>query len=97
MELTEIPVTKIRRDPSQPRSSFEDEEIEDMAKSMKTTGLINTIEVDPSGMIITGERRWRAAKKAGMSTHAYEEKHKSDPGSAGKAARLGLQLAKMYH
>ena len=68
MELTEIPVTKIRRDPSQPRSAFDDEEIEEMAKSMKTTGLINPIEVDSSGMIITGERRWRAAKKAGLTT-----------------------------
>lgn len=68
MELTEIPVQKIRRDPAQPRSAFDDEEIEEMAKSMKTTGLINPIEVDASGMIITGERRWRAAKKAGLPT-----------------------------
>ena len=66
MELTEIPTNKIRRDPEQPRSAFDDEEIEEMAKSMKTTGLINPIEVDPTGMIITGERRWRAAKKAGL-------------------------------
>lgn len=37
----------------------------------------------------------RAAKKAGMSTHAYMEKHKDDPGTAGKRARLGLTLTKM--
>ena len=36
-----------------------------------------------------------AAKRAGMSTHAYMEKHKSDSGTAGKRARLGLTLSKM--
>lgn len=36
-----------------------------------------------------------AAQKAGMSTHAYMEKHKNDSGTAGKRARLGLTLSKM--
>jgi hypothetical protein len=36
-----------------------------------------------------------AAKKAGESTHDYEEKHKHDSGTAGKRARLGLTLAKI--
>ncbi len=38
-----------------------------------------------------------AAKKAGMSTHAYMEKHKHDSGKAGSRARLGLTLSKMHH
>jgi len=37
----------------------------------------------------------KAAAAAGMSTHAYMEKHKGDPGTAGKRARLGLTLSKM--
>jgi hypothetical protein len=37
----------------------------------------------------------RAAKKAGVSTKEYMEQHKSDPGAAGKRARLGLALSKM--
>lgn len=37
----------------------------------------------------------RAAKKAGMSTHAYMEKEKDAPGKAGKRARLGLTLSRM--
>lgn len=37
----------------------------------------------------------RAAAKAGMSTHAYMEKHKHDSGTAGKRARLGLTLSRM--
>ena len=36
-----------------------------------------------------------AAKRAGMSTHAYMEAHKHSPGTAGKRARLGLALSKM--
>ena len=36
-----------------------------------------------------------AAKKAGMSTHEYMEKHKHDSGKAGKRARLGLTLSKL--
>ena len=35
----------------------------------------------------------KAAAAAGMSTHAYMEKHKGDSGTAGKRARLGLELA----
>lgn len=37
----------------------------------------------------------RAAAKAGESTHEYMEKHKDDPGTAGKRARLGLTLSRM--
>ncbi len=37
----------------------------------------------------------KAAAAAGMSTHAYMEKHKNDSGTAGKRARLGLTLSKM--
>lgn len=36
-----------------------------------------------------------AAKRAGMSTHAYMEKHKGDSGKAGARARLGLRLEAM--
>lgn len=37
----------------------------------------------------------RAAARAGMSTHAFMEKHADDPGKAGARARLGLRLSKM--
>lgn len=37
----------------------------------------------------------RAAKRAGMSTHEYMEKHKGDKGKAGARARLGLRLSAM--
>lgn len=41
-------------------------------------------------------REKAAAKRAGMSTHAYMEKHEEDQGSAGAAARLGLRLEAMH-
>lgn len=37
----------------------------------------------------------RAAAAAGESTHEYMEKHKNSPGTAGKRARLGLELSKL--
>lgn len=36
-----------------------------------------------------------AAAKAGLSTHAFMEKHKNDSGTSGKRARLGLTLSRM--
>lgn len=39
----------------------------------------------------------RAAAAAGMSTHAYMEKHKGDKGKSGARARLGLRLEAMHH
>lgn len=37
----------------------------------------------------------KAAAAAGMSTHAYMEKHKNDSGTSGRRARLGLTLSRM--
>ena len=50
-----------------------------------------------AGAIKHPGREKRAAARAGMSTHAYMEKHKGDKGSSGKAAQLGLRLSKMHH
>lgn len=68
MELLEVPIGKLRPDPNQPRKTFDDNELSEMAKSIRTEGVINAIEVDPDYVIITGERRWRASKMAGLKT-----------------------------
>jgi ParB family transcriptional regulator, chromosome partitioning protein len=67
MEIQLIPIEKIHPDPNQPRTIIKEEQIVGMAKSIKTEGVINPVEIDPNFMIITGEMRWRAAKLAGMS------------------------------
>ena len=51
-------------DPNQPRTIFNDEDIENTANTMLRQGVINPIEIDEHNMIVTGEVRWRAAKFA---------------------------------
>jgi len=59
-------VDEIKPDPDQPRKIFDEDEIENLANSIKSQGIINPVEIDEDSMIITGERRWRASKKAGL-------------------------------
>ncbi len=67
-KLHNLPVDKIKRDPTQPRQTIDKERIEEIGASMLTEGVINPIEVDEDMVIVTGEMRWRAAKFAGLAT-----------------------------
>lgn len=66
-----IRIDKIISDPGQPRKTFKEETLEELKESVDSLGLINPLTVKPTGdgkhMIIVGERRFRAAKKAGLS------------------------------
>ncbi len=64
-----IPVEKIKPDPLQPRQTLDYKEIDGLALSLanSSVGLINAIEVDENYVIITGEQRWHAVKKAGFT------------------------------
>jgi ParB family transcriptional regulator, chromosome partitioning protein len=65
----QIPVDQIKVNPDQPRSRFDDESLEEMADSMKEVGILQPIVVtaaDEGYVLIAGERRWRAAKRAGL-------------------------------
>ena len=68
--LEEIPLEFIRPGKYQPRSSFTEDSITELAASVKTRGVIQPIVVRPlaenSFEIIAGERRWRAAQQAGL-------------------------------
>lgn len=68
MELKQIPINRIRPDPNQPRGKIDNEELKNLAITFKTTGVINPLEIDTNNIIITGERRWRAAKIARIKT-----------------------------
>ena len=61
-----VPIGKISADPLQPRQYFNENALKEMAVSVKNEGIINPIEVDENFVIITGERRWRASKLAGL-------------------------------
>ena len=64
-----LKLSQIEPNPDQPRKSFDKESIEELAESIKQYGVIQPIIVSRNGdmyEIIAGERRWRAARKAGL-------------------------------
>ncbi|MCQ2420435.1 MAG: ParB/RepB/Spo0J family partition protein [Clostridia bacterium] len=69
--LQTLPLQKIEPNPLQPRKKFDEEELETLADSIRTHGVIQplTVRLMPSGyyQIIAGERRWRASRMAGLS------------------------------
>jgi ParB family chromosome partitioning protein len=67
----QIPLDAIVPNPHQPRKQFAEAALNDLAASLKSTGLIQPIVVRQVGeqyQLIAGERRWRAAKLAGLAT-----------------------------
>ena len=65
-----IPINKIRPNPRQPRTIFDAAELEQLAQSIRENGIIQPIVVEQDGewfTLIAGERRWRAAKLAGLT------------------------------
>lgn len=69
--LLEIPVDAVAPNPRQPRTSFEDETLEGLALSIREVGVLQPIVVRKSASgfeLIAGERRLRAAKRAGLAT-----------------------------
>jgi len=69
--LVNISLSRIVRDKNQPRKTFDDKTIEELASSIKEQGIINPITVRPQGknfIIIAGERRFLAASLAGLKT-----------------------------
>ena len=64
-----IPVSDIKPNSAQPRKIFSEEALEELANSIKENGLIQPIIVRPAKKgyeLVAGERRWRAARKAGL-------------------------------
>lgn len=68
--VKEIDINNIEPNTTQARKKFNDDSINDLASSIKTYGILEPIIVENKGKyyrIIAGERRWRAAKKAGLN------------------------------
>src|SRR3972149_2959143 len=69
--LLEIPVNAVGPNPRQPRTTLEDESLDALALSIQEVGILQPIVVRRAGPgfeLIAGERRLRAAKKAGLAT-----------------------------
>ena len=71
-EMAEIAVSEIIPNPTQPRTQFDEEALDELADSIRTLGVIQPITVKRQGdgkyIIISGERRWRAAQRADLTT-----------------------------
>jgi ParB family transcriptional regulator, chromosome partitioning protein len=69
--LLEVPTHSISPNPKQPRSHFDDESLAELAASIREVGILQPLVVRRTGSgyeVVTGERRLRAAKLAGMAT-----------------------------
>jgi len=65
----ELPIDAITPNPKQPRKDFDDKALRDLAESLKQSGLLQPVVVRRVGeayQLVVGERRWRAAKMAGI-------------------------------
>lgn len=72
-ELREIPIGLVFPNPDQPRKTFDQDALEDLAASIRESGLLQPIRVTPRGeryMIVMGERRYRAHVLSGAETIA---------------------------
>jgi ParB family chromosome partitioning protein len=66
----QIDIDLIEPSPFQPRTRFREEALEELARSIKASGIIQPLVVRPVGsrfQLIAGERRWRAAQRAGLT------------------------------
>jgi ParB family chromosome partitioning protein len=69
-EPTELPIDFISPNPNQPRTTMDEDQIDELADSIGKVGVLQPIIVRPHAegyQIIAGERRWRAAKSAGLT------------------------------
>jgi ParB family chromosome partitioning protein len=69
MDFKIVPIEQIQANPFQPRHQFDDESLAELAESLKSVGEIQPVIVsrfEKGYQIIAGERRWRAAKLAGL-------------------------------
>lgn len=81
--INEIDIDQIHANPEQPRHEFDEQALDDLASSIRSIGIIQPItlrqEEDGTYMIIAGERRFRAAQRAGLlSIPAYIRKVSDD-------------------
>ncbi|MFP5328056.1 MAG: ParB/RepB/Spo0J family partition protein [Acidimicrobiia bacterium] len=70
-QIREIPVARILPNPAQPRLSYDEESLTELADSIREHGVLQPILVRPAGSkfeLIAGERRWRASQMAGRES-----------------------------
>ncbi|MFP3906088.1 MAG: ParB/RepB/Spo0J family partition protein [Acidimicrobiales bacterium] len=87
--LRELPLASIEPNRYQPRDSFDEEALVTLTSSIRELGVLQPILVRPVGdehfELIAGERRWRAAKRAGLPTIPAVVREADDEGSLERA------------
>jgi ParB/RepB/Spo0J family partition protein len=111
-QLRTIPISKIDRDPGQPREHFDQTSLEELAASMRKLGQLQPINVrydedTKRFVIIMGERRWRAAQMAGLTQMKAVVMHGVGEGretfamavaeNVGRADMTPVEEAKAFH
>lgn len=94
--LVEVSLSKISINPYQPRKEFSEKDLEELANSIKEVGIIHPPSVRPSSQrgcfeLIAGERRLRAAQKAGLHKISVFVRQSSDLSSAQAALIENVQ------
>ena len=71
-QMAEIAISEIIPNPSQPRTQFDEEALDELADSIRQLGVIQPVTVKRTAegryILISGERRWRAAQRAGLES-----------------------------
>ena len=70
-EFLQLGVDDVVANPDQPRSRFDEQSLDELAASIKEVGVLQPVVVKPGDqgyVLIAGERRWRAARRAGLTT-----------------------------
>lgn len=88
--LEELPVGSIVPNPNQPRVHFDEEALAELAASVREIGVLQPVLVRPAGEsgtyeLIAGERRWRAARRAGLAVIPAVIRTTDDLGSVERA------------
>jgi ParB family transcriptional regulator, chromosome partitioning protein len=71
VEMSQVPLDAIDRNPFQPRKTFDDDELSSLSESIKAHGILQPLVVRPQGerfQLVAGERRLRAAQAAGLAS-----------------------------
>lgn len=95
-DVTRLPLREIEPDPDQPRKNFDEEALAALSASIAENGLLQPIAVRPKKagpgyIIIAGERRWRAARMAGLEEVPVLVKEVTDEQAAALALIENLQ------
>jgi ParB family chromosome partitioning protein len=93
--LREVSVTSIAPNPGQPRAQFDEESLSELTASIRALGVLQPVlvrEVDADQyQLIAGERRWRAARRAGLTTIPAIIRRTDDRGVAEQALVENVQ------